>query len=267
MTWKRPYVWRWMTGGAAITFSCVSYAYLTLPDVRLLRTANPTTTAFMELRAKEARAAGKPVRRVQQWISYKRVSPSLTRAVLVAEDAAFWQHEGVDYDELQKSIELDWARGQLLRGASTITQQLAKNLYLSPSRSPLRKFRELIIARRLEAELSKARILEIYLNVIEWGEGIYGADAAARSYFGTSAAAVTAPQAALLAGAIINPRLLNPARPTPRLRNRQQLILRRMGAVSAPEEASTRPFEPARAPETVSESPSITPVTPAAPPD
>src|SRR6267143_2517694 len=116
------------------------------------------------------------------------ISPSLKRAVLVAEDAAFWQHDGVDYAELQKSIELDWARGQLLRGASTITQQLAKNLYLSPSRNPLRKLRELIIARRLEAELKKARILELYLNVIEWGDGIYGVEAAARTYFGSSAA-------------------------------------------------------------------------------
>ena len=119
----------------------------------------------------------------------------------------------MDYDELQKSIETDWARGQFVRGASTITQQLAKNLYLSPSRNPLRKLRELIIARRLEAELNKARILEIYLNVIEWGDGIYGVEAAARTYFGTSAASLGPAESALLAGAIINPRLLNPARP------------------------------------------------------
>jgi membrane peptidoglycan carboxypeptidase len=118
----------------------------------------------------------------------------------------------VDYYELQKSIELDWTRG-LMRGASTITQQLAKNLYLSPSRNPIRKFRELIIARRLEAELDKARIFEIYLNVIEWGDGIWGAEAAARTYYGVPSAALGPSQAALLAGAIINPRLLNPAEP------------------------------------------------------
>ena len=120
-----------------------------------------------------------------------------------------------------------------MRGASTITQQLAKNLYLSPTRSPLRKLRELIIARRLEAELSKTRILEIYLNVIEWGDGVWGADAAARTYFGVSASRLSREQAALLAGAIINPRTLNPARPPSRLRRRQQLILSRMGTVSA----------------------------------
>jgi monofunctional biosynthetic peptidoglycan transglycosylase len=120
------------------------------------------------------------------------------------------------------------------RGASTITQQLAKNLYLSPSKNPLRKLRELIIARRLEAELKKARILELYLNVIEWGDGIYGAEAASRTYFQSAAAQLDPNEAALLAGAIINPRLLNPARPTGRLLRRQQLILRRMGFVSPP---------------------------------
>ncbi len=117
---------------------------------------------------------------------------------------------------------------------STITQQLAKNLYLSPSKNPFRKLRELLIARRLEAELSKARILEIYLNVIEWGDGVYGAEAAARTYFGKPASALDAGEAALLAGCIINPRLLNPSRVTPRLLRRQRLILSRMGAMSPP---------------------------------
>jgi monofunctional biosynthetic peptidoglycan transglycosylase len=227
---------RWPVGAAAVGFGCVMYAYLTLPDVRPLATSNPPTTAFMDLRDREARAAGKEPRRVQRWVSYNRISPSLKRAVLVAEDAAFWQHDGVDYAELQKSIELDWARGQLLRGASTITQQLAKNLYLSPSRNPLRKLRELIIARRLEAELKKARILELYLNVIEWGDGIYGVEAAAQTYFGTSASSLGPAESALLAGAIINPRQLNPAHPNPRLVRRQQLIMSRMGAVVPPAE-------------------------------
>ena len=112
----------------------------------------------------------------------------LKRAVLVAEDSAFWQHDGVDYQELKESMEVNIERGEFARGASTITQQLAKNLYLSPSKNPIRKLRELLIARRLEAELTKQRILEIYLNVIEWGDGIYGAEAAARSYFGKPAA-------------------------------------------------------------------------------
>ena len=227
---------KWLQGAVAVGFGLVGYAYLTLPDVRPLAASNPQTTAFIELRAREAAAEGKTPKRLHRWVGYSRISPNLKRAVLVAEDASFWDHEGVDYDELQKSIELDWTRGYL-RGASTITQQLAKNLYLSPSRNPIRKFRELIIARRLEAELEKARIFEIYLNVIEWGDGVYGADAAARTYFGIPASALSPPQAALLAAAIINPRVLKIDAPTPRLTRRQQLILKRMGAVTPPEPA------------------------------
>jgi monofunctional glycosyltransferase len=233
---KRMRLMRWPVGAAAVGFGCVMYAYFTLPDVRPLASSNPPTTAFMDLRDREARAAGREPRREQRWVSNNRISPSLKRAVLVAEDAAFWQHDGVDYTELRKSIELDWTRGQFLRGASTITQQLAKNLYLSPSRNPLRKLRELIIARRLEAELKKARILELYLNVIEWGNGIYGVEAAAQTYFGTSASSLGPAESALLAGAIINPRELNPAHPNPRLVRRQQLIMSRMGAVVPPAE-------------------------------
>lgn len=218
-----------VAAGAASVCGWIAYAYLSLPDVRPLAARNPTSTAFIDLRDREARKAGKPAKHVQRWMPYKRISPTLTRAVLLAEDAAFWQHEGVDYDELQKSIEVDWARGELTRGASTITQQLAKNLYLSPSKNPLRKFRELIIARRLEAELTKTRILEIYLNVIEWGDGIYGIEAASQTYFHHSSSSIGPSEAALLAGSIINPRVLNPARPTPRLLRRQQIILRRLG--------------------------------------
>jgi monofunctional biosynthetic peptidoglycan transglycosylase len=223
-----------VAGAGAVVFACLVYAYLTLPDVRPLATSNPTTTAFIELRADEALEKGLKPRRVQRWVSYSHVSPELKRAVLVAEDDAFFQHEGVDLAQLQESLEIDWAKGKFTRGASTITQQLAKNLYLSPSKNPLRKLRELIIARRLEAELKKARILEIYLNVIEWGDGIYGAEAAARTYFQSAASNLDPNEAALMAGAIINPRLLNPARPTRRLLQRQQLILHRMGLVSPP---------------------------------
>ncbi len=221
--------WRIARAVLAGCFAWLSYMYVTLPDVRPLATSNPSTTAFIELRAREAEGKGRVSRRTQRWVSYPNISASLKRAVLVAEDAQFWQHEGVDYVQLQESLEVDWARGQLGRGASTITQQLAKNLYLSPTRSPVRKLRELVIARRLEAELKKSRILEIYLNVIEWGDGVYGVEAAAREYFQSSAASLGPPESALLAAAIINPRTLNPARPNARLKRRQQLILRRMG--------------------------------------
>src|SRR3954470_23826112 len=192
----------------AIGFALLAYVYLTLPDVRPLRTTNPSTTAFMDLRDAEARTKGRPPRRVQRWVRYSAISPDLKRAVLVAEDDAFWQHEGVDLEQLQESVETDWARGRFARGGSKITQQLAKNLYLSPTKNPLRKLRELIIARRLEAELKKARILELYLNVIEWGDGVYGVEAASRSYFGAASAALGPEQASLLAAAIVNPRLL-----------------------------------------------------------
>jgi monofunctional glycosyltransferase len=217
-----------------VAFAVLVYVYLTLPDVRVLARTNPTSTAFMELRARQAEAEGRKLRHAHRWVPYSRISQNLKRAVLVAEDDAFWDHEGVDMQQIRRSLEINLERGAPVRGASTLTQQLAKNLYLSPSRDPLRKLRELIIARRLEAELSKARIFEIYLNVIEWGDGIWGADAAARTYFGVPASALSAPQAALLAGAIINPRVLNPARPTPRLVRRQRMLLARMGRVTPP---------------------------------
>jgi monofunctional biosynthetic peptidoglycan transglycosylase len=219
---------RAIAGLAAAGFACIAYLFLTQPDVRPLRTRNPTTTAFMELRANEARARGHTPRRQQQWVSYDAISPNLRRAVLTAEDSAFWQHDGVDLEQLKESIEVNIERGRFVRGASTITQQLAKNLYLSPSRDPLRKLRELFIARQLEAELSKRRILELYLNVVEWGDGIFGAEAAARAYFGKPASALSPEEAALMAGALINPRLYNPSNPSRRLKRRQELILQRM---------------------------------------
>jgi monofunctional glycosyltransferase len=218
----------------AAGFALLAYLYLTLPDVRSLATVNPTSTAFMELRAQEAAARGRPVRRVQRWVPYSRISQNLKRAVLVAEDDAFWQHEGIDIEQIRASMEINMERGRAVRGASTITQQLAKNLYLSPSRDPLRKLRELIIARRLEAALTKARIFELYLNVIEWGDGIWGAEAASRAYFGVPASALGPTEAALLAGSIVNPRVLNPAHPNGRLLGRQRIILGRMGSVTPP---------------------------------
>jgi len=230
----RAWILRGLTVVAAVAFAVVVYAYLTLPDVRDLATTNPTTTAFMKLRESEAASQGRKLRHLHQWVRYNRISKNLQRAVIVAEDSRFFEHEGVDLEELRKSIEINIERGAAIRGASTITQQLAKNLYLSPSKSPIRKVRELIITRRMEAALSKARILEIYLNVIEWGDGIWGAEAAARSYFGTSAASVGPDQAALLAGAIINPRVYSPAHPNVRLVRRQRIIRSRMGGYTPP---------------------------------
>ena len=231
----------------------------------------------MELREREALAEDRPLTNDQRWVSYARVSQNLKRAVIVTEDSAFWQHGGIDYDQLRESMEVNWERGEFARGASTITQQLAKNLYLSPSKNPVRKLKELLITRRLEAELSKQRILELYLNVIEWGDGIWGAEAAARRYFRKPAADLSASESALLAGAIANPHLMNPAHPTARLRRRQEMIMRRMGAVTPPpviieppslmtpvEGPPAMPETPPAAPEVGA--PSALPGTPIAPP-
>ena len=225
----------------ALGFFYIFYVYLTLPDVRPLATVNPTTTAFMQLRIREAEEQGRKLTIRQQWVPYARISSTLRRAVLVAEDSSFFDHEGVDYTQLRASLEANWEEGKFSRGASTITQQLAKNLYLSPSKNPIRKLKELMITRRLEAALTKRRILEIYLNVIEWGDGIFGCEAASRVYFGKSAASLTADEAALLAGAIINPREHSPAHPTRRLLRRQQIIVRRMGIKPPPPPAPAAP--------------------------
>jgi monofunctional biosynthetic peptidoglycan transglycosylase len=164
---------------------------------------------------------------------------------------------------LQRAVEVNIEKREFALGASTITQQLAKNLYLSPSKNPLRKLRELWIARRLEIELSKRRILEIYLNSIEWGDGIYGAEAAAREYFGKPASALSPSEAALLAGAIINPRVYSPARPNRRLLARQRIIRSRMGFYEPP--PST---EPAAAPDDQPQAtpPSLPTAAPSSPP-
>jgi monofunctional glycosyltransferase len=226
---------RWIAAAPAFGLVVLFAAYATLPDVRPLATHNPTSTAFMELRAREAHARAQTPKRVQYWVSYARISPNLRSAVLVAEDSAFWQHDGIDIEQMRESMEINLERGEFKRGASTITQQLAKNLYLNPRKDPFRKFRELLLARDLEAALSKRRILELYLNVIEWGDGLFGAEAASRAYFGVPASALTPEQSALLAGAIINPHLFNPASPNRRLLARQRLILRRMGGAHPPE--------------------------------
>jgi monofunctional biosynthetic peptidoglycan transglycosylase len=220
--------WRAALAVAATTFAVVAYSWLLLPDVRALRTRNPATTAFMAERQAESARQGRRARVVWRWTSYNRIASSLKRAVILSEDAAFWSHDGIDIKEVQASLEESLRTGEPPRGASTITQQLAKNLYLSSSYSPARKLVELMIARRLEAELSKTRIFEIYLNVAEWGDGVWGAEAAARTHFGKSAADLSLDESALLAGALINPRIYSPSRPNARLLSRQRIILERL---------------------------------------
>jgi monofunctional biosynthetic peptidoglycan transglycosylase len=206
----------------------LAYEILTFPDVGKLAKEPPKTTAFMELRKKQLRAKGESDELRWKWVSYGNISPYLRRAVLVAEDDSFYEHHGVDVDAMKEAFERNWKRKKVSAGGSTITQQLAKNLYLSPSRNPVRKIREYFIARALEKHLTKKRILEIYLNVVELGERVYGAEAASRFYFSKSASVLSPSQAALLAGSLPNPRVMNPGSPNKRLRWRQRMILSRM---------------------------------------
>ena len=194
----------------------------------------PESTAFMErsfdaLQAKDPRARLK-----HQWVPYERISVHLKRAVVAAEDARFLDHEGFDWDMIQKAIVRNEKRGRVVAGASTISQQLAKNLFLSGERSWLRKGQEAIITWMLEDLLSKRRILELYLNVAEWGDGVFGAEAAARQHFGVSAAALNAEQAAWLAVVLPSPRRYERGRLTPYLAGRVNSILGRMGTVQIP---------------------------------
>jgi monofunctional biosynthetic peptidoglycan transglycosylase len=182
------------------------YFYHSLPEVALLRKQNPRVSALMELRDQEYRKKGIRGGRQQVWVGYGAISDHLKRAVLISEDAAFFSHKGIDLNELKESLKTDWQSMSFKRGGSTITMQLAKNLYLDPSKNPLRKAREIVIAWQLEHALSKRRIFEIYLNVVEFGRNIYGAEAAARHYFGKSAAALDPLEAATLAALLPSPR-------------------------------------------------------------
>lgn len=181
----------------------------TMPDVKRLKKENPKKTAMMEYREAEWAARGKKRRPYQIWVPYSSISPYMVKAVLIAEDDNFWSHEGFDYQAMEKAMEKNIKARKFKAGGSTISQQLAKNLYLSPRKNPIRKLREAAITWRLERELSKKRILEIYLNVAEWGDGVFGIEAASRHHFGKSASGLTAMEAARLAAVLPNPRRLN----------------------------------------------------------
>jgi monofunctional biosynthetic peptidoglycan transglycosylase len=190
---------------------------------------NPASTAFMD------RYLEKPGARLRHaWVPYSRVSEHLKRAVVAAEDAKFLDHEGFDWEAIRKAIEKNERRGKVVAGASTITQQLAKNLFLSGSRSWIRKAQEAAITWMMEQTLSKRRILELYLNVAEWGEGIFGAEAAARHHFGVPAAALTPEQAAWLAAVLPSPRRYERGQQTPYLAGRMLTISSRMDSAQIP---------------------------------
>ena len=242
-------------GVLAFVVLVLIYEIATFPRVGRLRDNNPETTAMIETRLQEARERGEQPKRVQQWVPLERISVNLQRAVLAGEDSNFATHNGFDYEAIQKAWdqaqrdaakeakqqgedESSWipAMPSFKRGASTISQQLAKNLYLTTERSFIRKAREAAITYFMEKNLSKRRILEIYLNVIEWGDGIYGAEAAARTYFRKSAADLTADEAAFLSAIIPNPRTeFNPQLKPKRVARRKRIIARGMPYVKLPD--------------------------------
>ena len=247
--------------------------YVTYQNIQKLKTENPTTTSMIEYRSSEARKDGKEPQKFQIWVPIERISPNLQRAVLAGEDTNFVTHQGFDWKAIEAAWEAaqkeaekeakaegdtdpnDWIpnldkdglidtalvslgyprTSNFKRGASTVTQQLAKNLYLSEERSFLRKGREYLITRTLENNLSKRRILEIYLNVIEWGDGIYGAEAASRTYFRKSAADLSAQEAAYLSAMIPSPlNIFNPQKNPKRVARRARVISRGMNFVKIP---------------------------------
>jgi monofunctional glycosyltransferase len=181
------------------------------PNVSILKKNNPSKTSFMKYREAEWQRDGKKYRIRQTWVPLSRISPYLKKAVLIAEDDKFWSHEGFDYEAIQKAIEKDVKAKKFKLGGSTISQQLAKNLFLSPSKNPIRKIREAVITYRMERALSKKRILELYLNVAEWGDkGIFGIEAASMHYYGKHASELGPEEAARLAAILPNPRKYDP---------------------------------------------------------
>jgi monofunctional biosynthetic peptidoglycan transglycosylase len=184
---------------------------LLVPDISKLKKEIPEKTSFMKYREAEWKREGKRYKIQQRWVSLSRISPYLKKAVLIGEDDKFWRHEGFDYEAIQKAVEKDIKAKKFKLGGSTVSQQLAKNLFLSPEKTPVRKIREAIITWRMERILTKKRILELYLNVVEWGDaGIFGIEAASRHYYGKPASEINPEEAARLAAVLPNPIKFNP---------------------------------------------------------
>ncbi len=199
--------------------------YFVYPDVGKLVDENPSKSAFMEYREAEWKRDGLVDKKIQKrWVSLDHVSPNLIKAVLIGEDDKFWHHEGFDYQAIERAVEKNILAKKFQMGGSTISQQLAKNLYLSPSKNPVRKIKEAILTWRIERALTKRRILELYVNVAEWGDGIFGIGEAAHHYYGVSAAKLTAQQASKLAAILPNPIRFSPTSSSGYVRNRSRLI-------------------------------------------
>jgi monofunctional biosynthetic peptidoglycan transglycosylase len=234
---------RWLAVLLLVGVAWLGISYAMLPDVSGLAKENPESTAMMRARAQEAEQEGKKVRFRQHWVGLNRIPSHVVDAVLVSEDASFYQHEGVDWFEVKASVKDAVEKQRAPRGASTLTQQLAKNLYLSEDRSLLRKAKELVIAKRLEESLEKRRILELYLNIAEWGDGVWGIEAAARTHFGRSASKLTVAQGAMLAAMLPAPRQWTPRKQPALLRRRAARLvgrLERSGRITAAQAQQAR---------------------------
>jgi monofunctional biosynthetic peptidoglycan transglycosylase len=227
------------------------FVYLTsaffYPDVAKLKKETPKKTSFMKYTERKWKRKGIKRKISHVWVPYSRISPYLVKAVLIAEDDRFWRHEGFDFEAMEKALEKNIKAKKFKAGGSTISQQLAKNLYLSPSRTVFRKIREAILTWRIERSLSKRRILELYLNVAEWGDGIYGIEAASRHYYGLPAGALGPEEAVRLASVLPNPKRYSPVRPSRYVDNRSRIIynimVRRGIVVELEEDASEEGLE------------------------
>lgn len=215
-----------------------------LPDVVPLRKQNPTVTSYMLIKEKRTAAKGGKLHRKIAWTGWDKISEHLKHAVMIAEDDNFYRHNGVDWGNTWRAVKKDWSKKRLAYGGSTITQQVARNLYLSPAKNPLRKIKEILIARKLEKALGKRRIFEIYLNIAEWGKGIYGAQAASTAYFGKDVSELDPEEAAALAAVLPNPGRFSPVKESRYVKKHKQSILARMKASGyLPEEMDEKEFE------------------------
>lgn len=229
LNWMRVHKWK---TALLLVGACVLFELLTLPCVEVyrLKSENPSETALMRQRIREAEDDRKPLRIVRQWIPLSRLPKHVIDAIIVAEDGTFFEHGGIDWFEVQESFEKNMEEGRPARGASTITQQLAKNLFLSTSKDPIRKLKEIAITLMMERVLSKQRILELYVNIVEWGRGIFGIEAAARTYFGKSASALTIDEATRLAAVIPSPLRHTPNSDSRYILRRKAIVLDRMSS-------------------------------------
>ncbi|HWA12559.1 MAG TPA: monofunctional biosynthetic peptidoglycan transglycosylase [Burkholderiales bacterium] len=229
------YLWRWFARALLVVIAAVVvYEFWTFGHVVWWVWFNPSTSAFMEDRLEVLQEKNPDAELRHKWVPYNRISIHLKRALIAAEDAKFLDHDGFDWEAIQKAYEKNLKKGKVVAGGSTISQQLAKNLFLSGRRTPWRKAQEALITVMIEHTMSKQRIFEIYLNIIEWGNGVFGAEAAARYYYRTSAANLTAEQAARLAAMVPRPRFYDRVRATPLLERRTWIILDRMGDAQVP---------------------------------